>query len=86
MRWIAASAVFASALAAQTGGRPLTSVTAVRHWSQTDVTRVAVEVTGDFLFRTDRLHNPERVYFDILNSRPLAGSGAFTPRSLTTGC
>ena len=34
------------------------------------MTRVAIEVTGDFKFRTDRLHNPERVYFDILNARP----------------
>jgi N-acetylmuramoyl-L-alanine amidase len=34
------------------------------------VTRVAVEVTGDFKYRSDRLHNPERVYYDILESRP----------------
>ena len=27
-------------------------------------------MSGDFNFRTDRLHNPERVYFDILNARP----------------
>ena len=46
------------------------SVTAIRHWSLDEVTRVAVEVSGDFNFRTDRLHNPERVYFDILNARP----------------
>jgi N-acetylmuramoyl-L-alanine amidase len=31
---------------------------------------VAVEVTGDFKYRSDRLHNPERVYYDILESRP----------------
>jgi N-acetylmuramoyl-L-alanine amidase len=31
---------------------------------------VAVEVSGDFSFRTDRLHNPERVYFDIPHARP----------------
>ena len=34
------------------------------------MTRVAIEVTGSFQFRTDRLHNPERVYYDILNARP----------------
>jgi N-acetylmuramoyl-L-alanine amidase len=45
-------------------------VTAVRHWSLTDTTRVAVEISGDFQFRTDRAHNPERVFFDILNCEP----------------
>src|SRR5207248_6964916 len=35
-----------------------------------EVTRVAIEVSGDFQYRTDRLHNPERIYFDILNARP----------------
>ena len=45
-------------------------VEAVRHWSLTDVTRIAIEVNGPFEFHTDRLHNPERVYFDIPNTRP----------------
>src|SRR5262249_26374560 len=49
---------------------PLRFVTAVRHWSLTDTTRVAVEISGDFRFRTDRVHNPERVFFDILNCEP----------------
>jgi N-acetylmuramoyl-L-alanine amidase len=50
------------------------AVVAVRHWSLSDVTRVAVEVSGPFEFRTDRLHNPERVYFDIPNARPRIAS------------
>jgi N-acetylmuramoyl-L-alanine amidase len=45
-------------------------VTAVRHWSVGNVTRVAIEVSGEFEIRSDHLHNPERVYFDILNARP----------------
>jgi N-acetylmuramoyl-L-alanine amidase len=57
-------------LAAETARAELRSVTAVRHWSVGEVTRVAIEVNGDFQFRSDRLHNPERVYFDILNARP----------------
>jgi N-acetylmuramoyl-L-alanine amidase len=57
-------------LAAETARAELRSVTAVRHWSLGEVTRVAIEVNGDFQFRSDRLHNPERVYFDILNARP----------------
>ncbi len=76
MKLIAALTVSVSTLVAQTelvaqAERPAArSVTAVRHWSLTDVTRVAIEVSGDFDFVTERLHNPERVYFDIPNSRP----------------
>ena len=46
------------------------AVTAVRHWSLPDTTRIAIEVSGEFQYRTERLHNPERVYYDILDSRP----------------
>ena len=46
------------------------SVTAVRNWASAGTTRIAIEVSGTFSFRSDRLHNPERVYFDILNARP----------------
>ena len=70
MKLIAALAVSVPLLFAQTGRSALHSVTAVRHWSLGGVTRVAIEVSGDFHFRTDRLHNPERLYFDILDARP----------------
>ncbi len=46
-------------------------VTAVRHWSMAEATRVAVEVSGDFEFRFERIHNPERIFFDISGARPL---------------
>jgi N-acetylmuramoyl-L-alanine amidase len=74
MKLIAALAVSVPLLFAQTDRSALHSVTAVRHWSLNGVTRVAIEVSGDFQFRTDRLHNPERVYFDILDARPRMGS------------
>jgi N-acetylmuramoyl-L-alanine amidase len=70
MKRIVSVVVFAFSLGAQTARDAQHSVTAVRHWSQLSVTRVAVEVSGEFVFRTDTLHNPERVYFDILDSRP----------------
>jgi N-acetylmuramoyl-L-alanine amidase len=72
-----ALAAFGSILAAQTGNEPVASVTAVRHWSFKDSTRVAVEVSAEFQYRTDRLHNPERVYFDILNAMPRFGAKRF---------
>src|SRR5436305_221510 len=70
MKPFAALAISATVLLAQNDRGSLQSVTAVRNWSLSDVTRIAIEVSGDFKFRTDRLHNPERVYFDILNARP----------------
>jgi len=48
--------------------RPV-SVKAVRHWSLGDVTRIAVEISGEFQYKFNRLPNPPRVYFDILNAR-----------------
>jgi len=74
MKLVATLAVSVVALAAQTSRPALHSVTAVRHWSLSEVTRVAVEVSGNFEYKTERLHNPERVYFDILNARPLIAS------------
>ena len=79
MKRIAIFVTLIAALAAQTAAPGAQSVTAVRHWVVGEITRVAVEVSGDFEFRTDRLHNPERVYFDILNARPyIAQKRAFT--------
>jgi N-acetylmuramoyl-L-alanine amidase len=70
---LAALSVLCGALAAQPGSASAASVTAVRHWSMGSVTRVAIEVAGDFHFRSDRLHNPERIYFDIPNARNALG-------------
>jgi N-acetylmuramoyl-L-alanine amidase len=74
MKLLAALTVTVPLLVAQSERAPLHSVTAVRHWSLSDVTRVAVEVSGDFHYRSERLHNPERVYYDISNARPRMGS------------
>jgi N-acetylmuramoyl-L-alanine amidase len=70
MKLIAALTVPVSLLLAQNPTPAPLSVVAVRHFILPDATRVAIEVTGAFEFRTDRLHNPERVYYDILNSTP----------------
>jgi len=45
-------------------------VTAVRFWSEGDVTRIAIEATGDFNFHSDRLPNPDRLFFDLPGTRP----------------
>src|SRR6185503_12558132 len=69
MKRMAAAILSLSWLAAQSPPG-LQSVTGIRHWPVGEVTRVAIEVSGNFEFATDRLHNPERVYYDILSARP----------------
>jgi N-acetylmuramoyl-L-alanine amidase len=70
MKPVVVLAVGVTVLAAQTGKPVMHSVTAVRHWSLSGVTRIAVEVSGEFQYRSDRLQNPDRIYYDILNARP----------------
>ena len=41
------------------------SVTSVRFWSMGEVTRVAIEVSGDFRYSSDRIPNPDRLFYDI---------------------
>ena len=45
-------------------------VTAVRFWSLGDVTRIAIEVSSDFHYKSERLDNPDRLFFDIHGARP----------------
>ncbi len=70
MKPVVALAIGVTVLAAQTGKPVPHSVTAVRHWSLGGVTRIAVEVSGEFQYRSDRLQSPDRIYYDILNARP----------------
>ncbi len=54
-------------------------VTGVRFWTLPDVTRVSIEITGEFKFKSDRVSNPERLFFDILGATPrLSGKGVRT--------
>jgi N-acetylmuramoyl-L-alanine amidase len=70
MRSAAALAFSTAILFAQSEREPVYSVTAVRTWGLTDATRVAIEVSGPFQYKYDRLHDPERIYFDIKSARP----------------
>ena len=46
----------------------------IRFWTQGEVTRVILELSGEFEFQTDRLQSPERLFFDLLSTKPkLAG-------------
>ena len=47
----------------------LAQVTDVRHWSSPGLTRVIVDLEAEVKVRGDRLNNPDRVYFDLPNTR-----------------
>lgn len=75
MKWTTACAAVAAlvtplALLSQSNRTPSHNVTAVRHWNAAGATRIAIEVSGEFEYRSDRLHDPERVYYDILDAKP----------------
>jgi N-acetylmuramoyl-L-alanine amidase len=70
MKRLAAVALAVPLLMAQTASQQQKTVKAVRHWALPEATRIAVEVSGEFTYRSDRLHNPERIYFDIVGARP----------------
>ena len=53
-------------------------VKAVRFWTLGEVTRIAVETDGDFQVRSDRLENPERLFFDLLGTQPSLGDKNLT--------
>ena len=48
-------------------------VTSVRFWSLGEVTRIAIEVSSDFTFKSERLAGPERLFFDIHGAKPELG-------------
>ena len=48
----------------------VTKVKQVRFWSLGEITRVAIEVSGEFKYRRDRLSDPDRIFFDIQGARP----------------
>ena len=70
-------ALLASSQPARVRGEELREVTAVRSWSLSGVTRVVIEVSGDFEFNAERAHNPERIFFDIKRSRPRINNHRF---------
>src|SRR5262245_18279030 len=48
-------------------------VNAVRFWPRSEVTRYDVETDGEFRFRSVRLYNPVRIFFDLLATKPRTG-------------
>ena len=51
-----------------TEGRKPSHVTSVRHWSTPNYTRIAIGLERDVKFEAQRIENPERIFFDLLNT------------------
>jgi N-acetylmuramoyl-L-alanine amidase len=57
---------------AQSAANPqATKVTAVRFWSTGETTRVAIEVSAEFKYKSDHLGNPPRLFFDVQGAKPM---------------
>jgi N-acetylmuramoyl-L-alanine amidase len=62
--------LIAAAVLTGAHAEPPASVTAVRFWPSHGATRIAIEVSGDFRYRMERLRRPDRVFFDVIGARP----------------
>src|SRR5690349_15688200 len=60
----------ALAVAAESRHASPLEVTAVRCWTLADTTRVAIEITGEVHVRSDRVEDPDRIFFDFVGARP----------------
>jgi N-acetylmuramoyl-L-alanine amidase len=47
----------------------LPRVTAIRHWSTPDYTRIAIDVEGEVKFSSRRIDAPARIFFDLRNTK-----------------
>jgi N-acetylmuramoyl-L-alanine amidase len=47
----------------------LPRVTAIRHWSTPDYTRVAIDLESEIKFGSQRLPNPDRIFFDLRDTK-----------------
>jgi N-acetylmuramoyl-L-alanine amidase len=52
-----------------TGRSTLPRVTGVRHWSTPDYTRVAIDIEREVKFASQRISNPDRIFFDLRNTK-----------------
>jgi len=82
--WLRAGALLFLALGATLGQASAADlgethrVTAVRFWSLSGVTRIAIETDGDFQVKSDRLDSPDRLFFDLKGTRPTLSHKSMT--------
>ena len=69
LRLIFGALLTAATLYAQSATQVL-QVSDVRFWSLSGTTRVAIETTGEFHYKSDHIPNPERLFFDVEGAKP----------------
>ena len=55
--------------AAQHHSGRLPRVTGIRHWSTPDYTRVAIDLESEIKFGSQRIANPDRIFFDLRDTK-----------------
>jgi N-acetylmuramoyl-L-alanine amidase len=55
--------------ASETRPSHLPRVTAIRHWSTPDYTRIAIDVEGDVKYSSQRISSPDRIFFDLRDTK-----------------
>jgi N-acetylmuramoyl-L-alanine amidase len=64
---LALAVLFCAFAAAQS--QPSYAITAIRHWTLNDATRIIIETTGEAEYTSDRVPNPDRLFFDFEDTR-----------------
>jgi len=59
----------ASMDSAEAHSKRLPRVTAIRHWSTPDYTRVAIDLENEVKFGSQRIANPDRIFFDLRDTK-----------------
>jgi N-acetylmuramoyl-L-alanine amidase len=83
--WHAAMLLLSVPGAAGAGVAEPQHLTAVRFWSLDGVTRIAVEVDGEFQVNWDRLENPKRLFFDFSATKRTRGSNSINVIPVSDG-
>lgn len=56
----------------------LATVKEVRFWTSGDTSRIAIETDSEVQFEYDRLQGPDRIYVDLISTKPSRGRKYFT--------
>ena len=65
----ASSSAAVSSHASDSHAQPVARVTAIRHWSTPDYTRVAIDVETNIKFGSQRISHPDRIFFDLRDTK-----------------
>ncbi len=75
--------LLALAVATAAFAQPVESVRDVRFTSEPTVTRVVIALSGEAVYRTERIENPDRVFFDLPRFVPRLAAGKQRSAQLT---